>query len=152
MLVLLAVGLCARVEVTAAVTQSQVSTANSEIQTAFASAHSAEESGGNVSSLDARLNDAIQLVQSAEAENMTNPTQAAADIQNATSVAQSVVAESSSVAHAGSVARQTTEATSVSAASAIIVIAALTYILGGRVYRRAWLRLHKDFVVSPANG
>jgi hypothetical protein len=151
-LALIAVGLCARVAGAAAITQTQVSTANAEIQSGFASTYHAEKSGGNVSSLDAGLNAAILLVQKAEEENSTNPAQAAADLQNATTIAQGVVAESPSVAQAGSAARQTTEVTSLSAASAIIVIAAVTYILGGRIYRKAWLRLHRDYVVRPANG
>jgi hypothetical protein len=151
LLALIALSLCAR-EGAAAITQTQVSSVNSEIQSAFASSNSAEKSGGNASALDAKLNNAIQLVQEAESENATNPVQAAADLQNATAIAQSVIAESPSVAQTGSAARQTTEFTSLSAASAIVVVAALTYIFGGRIYRMAWLRLHRDYVVRPANG
>jgi hypothetical protein len=152
LIVLVAVSLCSRADGAAAVTQVQVSGVNGEIQSAFASAYAAEKSGGNVSALDAKLNDAIQLVQKAEAENATSPAQAGADLQNATTIAQSVITESSSVSQTGSAARQTTEVTSVSAASAIVVVAALTYIFGGRIYRMAWLRLHRDYVVRPANG
>jgi hypothetical protein len=152
LLALVALSLFSRAGSAAAVTQTQVSNANSQIQSAFASAYSAEKSGGNVSSLVAQLNNAIQLIQKAEAENATSPAQAAADLQNATATAQSVIAESPSVAQTGSAARQTTEITSVGAASAIVVVAALTYIFGGRVYRSAWLRLHRDYVVRPANG
>ena len=152
LLALVALSLCSRADTAAAITQTQVSSANGEIQSAFASAYGAEKAGGNVSSLDAKLNDAIQLVQRAEAENTTNPAQAAADLQNATSIAQSVTAESPSVAKMGSDVRQTTELTAVSAAAAMVVVAALTYIFGGRIYRRAWLRLHRDYVVRPANG
>ncbi len=151
-LALVALGLCSRADSAAAVTQTQVSSANSAIQAAFASTLSAEKSGGNVSSLVAQLNSAIQLVQKAEAENATSPALAATDLQNATAIAQSVTAQTPSVAQAGSAARQTTEVTSVGEASAIVFIAALTYIFGGRVYRSAWLRLHRDYVVRPANG
>ena len=152
LLALIALGLCSRADSASAITQAQVSSANGEIHSAFTSAHSAEKSGGNVSSLVAQLNDAIQLVQKAQAENATSPALAAADLQNATSTAQAVIADSPSVAHTGSAARQTTELTSLSAASVIVLLAALTYIFGGRVYRRAWLRLHRDYVVRPANG
>jgi hypothetical protein len=152
LLALFALSLYPRTDSASAVTQTQVSSANSEIQSAFASAVGAEKSSGNVSSLDAKLNTAIQLVQKAEAENSTNPSQAAADLQNASAVAQSVIAESPSVSRTGSAARQTTEITSVSAASAIVVVAALVYVFGGRIYRMAWLRLHRDYVVRPANG
>jgi len=152
LLTIITLSLCARVGGAAAVTQAQLSSANEEILSAFASVSGAERSGGNVSSLDAKLNDAITLVQDAEEVNATNPARAAADLQNATAVAQSVVAESASAKQAGGSVRQATEATSLSAASAIVVVAALIYLLGGRVYRKAWLRLYRDYVVRPANG
>jgi hypothetical protein len=152
LLALVALSLCSRTSSASAITQAQISSANGGIQSAFASVYGAEKSGGNVSSLDAKLNDAIQLVQKAVGENATSPTQAATDLQNATALAQGVIAESPSVSQAGSASRQTTEITSLGAASAIVVVAALTYIFGGRIYRMAWLRLHKDYVVRPANG
>jgi len=151
-LALVALGLGSTAHRASAVTQAQVSGANGAIQAAFVSAHDAERAGGNVSSLDAKLNDAIQLVQAAQGENATNPAQAAADLQNATALAQSVASEAPSVGHEGSASRQTTEVTSLGAASAIVVAAALTYAFGGRIYRRAWLRLYRDYVVRPANG
>jgi len=152
LLALVALSLLSRVGGAAAITQTQVSSANGEIQSAFTSAYGAEKSGGNISSLVAKLNDAIQLVQKAGAENATDPARAAADLQNATAIAQSVAAESPSISQAGGAARQTTEAASASAASAIVMIAVLTYLFGGRIYRRAWLHLHRDYVVRPANG
>ena len=152
LLSLIALSLCSNAGSASAITQSQVSSANSQIQSAFTSAYGAEKAGGNVSSLDSKLNEAIQLVQKAEAENASSPAQAAVDLQNATGIALSVAAESPSVSQAGSAARQTTELTSVGAASAIVVAAALTYIFGGRIYRKAWLRLYRDYVVRPANG
>jgi hypothetical protein len=149
---LVVLSLSLKANAAAAVTPTQVSNANGQIQSAFASVYAAEKSGGNVSALDARLNYAIQLVQKAEAENATNPAQAGADLQNATAVAQGVAAESPSVGQAGSAARQATELTSAGGASAIVTVAALTYVFGGRIYRKAWLRLHRDYVVRPANG
>jgi hypothetical protein len=152
LLALIALSLCSRTDSASAATQAQVSSANSEVQSAFASAYGAEKAGGNVSSLDTRMNTAIQLIQKAETENATNPSQAAADLENATALARGVIAAAPSVSQTGSAARQTTEITSVVAASAIVVVAALTYIFGGRIYRMAWLRLHRDYVVRPANG
>lgn len=152
LLALVAVSLCLRAGGAAALAPTQVSSADSEIQSAFSSVYAAEKSGGNVTSLDAQLNEAIQLVQEAEAVNATDPSQAGSDIQNATSIAQSVVAESASVARSGSSARQTTEVTSLGAAGAIVLVAAMTYIFGGRIYRKAWLRIYRDYVVRPANG
>jgi hypothetical protein len=151
-LALVVFGLTTAAHGAAAVTQAQVATANSAIQAAFASASSAEKAGGNVSSLDARLNSAILLVEAAEGENATNPAQAGADLQNATALAQSVVSESASVSQKGSAARQDTEVASLGASAAIVLVAALTYVFGGRIYRKAWLRLYKDYVVRPADG
>lgn len=152
LLALVALSLCARAGAAAAVSPAQVSSADDAIQSAFASVYAAERSGGNVTPLDSQLNQAIQLVQEAEAVNATDPSRAASDIQNATSIAQAVAAESASVARSGSSSRQATEATSLGAAAAIVVVAAMTYIFGGRVYRRAWLRAYRDYVVRPADG
>jgi hypothetical protein len=152
LVVLVALTLCARAQSASAVTPAQVSSANSEIQSAFSSAYAAERSGGNATSLDVKLNEAIQLVQMAEAENATDPAQAEADLQNATSLAQGVAEEAPATGQAGSAARQSAEATSVGAAFGVLAVASLIYVFGGRVYRMAWLRLHRDYVVRPANG
>jgi hypothetical protein len=151
-LALVVFGLGSAARGASAATEAQASSANSAIQAAFVATYNAEKSGGNASSLVAKLNAALQLVQEAEAENSTSPALAATDLQNATAIAQSVTAESPSVARAGTEARQSAEVSSLGAASAIIVVAALAYAFGGRAYRSAWLRLHKDFVVRPANG
>ncbi len=135
-----------------AVTQSDLSGANTAIQSAFTATYNAEKSGGNVSSLVNELKTAVQLVQKASAENATNPAQASIDLGNATQLAQRVAAQSLPVAQAGSAARQSLRLRSVGSAAAIVVIAALVYLYGGRVYHRLWLRMYRDYVVRPANG
>lgn len=152
LLALVVVSLCGRADGAAPLAPTQISGANTAIESAFASVYAAEKSGGNVTSLDAQLNEAIQLVQQAQVANATDPSQAGSDIQNATSIAQSVVVESASVARSGSSARQTTEVTSLGAAAAIVLVAAMTYAFGGRIYRKAWLRVYRDYEVRPANG
>jgi hypothetical protein len=131
-----------------AATQSQVSDANAAIQSAFVSTHSAESSGGNVSSLVAKLNLAIQLVQKATAENATNPAQASTDLSNASSIAQSVGASAGAVGRQGASAKQAQQVLSLGSAGAIVVVAALIYAFGDRIYRRAWLRLYGGYVVK----
>jgi hypothetical protein len=135
-----------------AVTQSSADGGYTSIQTAFAATQSAGRQGGNVTSLIAQLNSAVALIQKASAENATNPTQAAADLANATKIAQSVTIEAVSVAQMGASATQAADIRSIITASAIAVAAALIYVFGGRVYRRLWLRAYKDYVVRPTNG
>ncbi len=146
-LVLIALGLCASPYPASAATQAQVSSANSQIQSAFVAVHGAEKSGGDVSSLVSQLNDAVSLVGAAQAENSTNPAQAAADLANATSIAQVVSAAAGPVGQRGASVRQAQGLLSVGSAAAIVVVAVMIYVYGDRVYRRAWLRLYGGYVV-----
>lgn len=132
----------------AAVTQPQVSGADGAIQAAFVSVDHAERSGGNVSSLDAQLNLAIGLVQKSQSENATDPSQAFADLQNATALAQAVAAEAPAVGASGEAARQVALQSAAAYSVAVLAAAAATWAFGGRVYRRVWLRIHRDSVVA----
>jgi hypothetical protein len=131
-----------------AVTQSQVSDANGAIQSAFVAVHSAEKSGGNVSSLVADLNGAIQLVQKAMAENATDSPQATADLANATLMAQRASSAAGPVGQQGASAKQDQLYVSLGSAAGIVVVAALLYLFGDRIYHRAWLRLYGGYVVK----
>lgn len=153
---LLVLGISARERGAAAVTQSQVSEADGEIGAAFALVYHAQRSGGNVSSLDAQLNQAIGLVQQSESENATDPAQAVADLQNATSLAQAVAAEAPTVAASGEAAKQVALESAAVYSVAILAAAATAWTLGWRVYTRAWLRIHRRSVVMkrrrPSDG
>jgi hypothetical protein len=127
------------------------SSATNAIGKAFVATYEAGQSGGNVSQLLSKLNLSLSLLQEANVENATNPTQAAADLQNATLTANSVTAASVSVAQMGRASRQTTVLISAISAYAIVVAAALIYIFGDRLYRRLWLFLYRDFLVRLAN-
>jgi hypothetical protein len=137
-----------------AISESDVSSANSAIQSAFVSTLQAERSGGNVTSLAATLNSAVQLVEKAQAENSTNPAQASSDLRGAQQSAQLVqsLAESAGFSAAVSSFRQSVFVRSVVSAAAILVAAALVYVYGGLVLRRLWVRLYRGYVVRPANG
>ena len=152
LLALLALSLCSNANRASAITQSQVSSVDGSIQSAFLSAHSAEKTGGNVSSIVAQLNAAIALVQKADAENATNPSQASRDLQNATTIAQGVSVSAPSLGRAGSSARQDTDITSIGSAIGVVVLASLAYLFGGRIYRRIWLFAYRDYVVRPSDG
>ena len=136
------------VSAAAAITQTQVSSANGEIQSAFTSAYAAEKSGGNVSSLTTQLNEAVQLVQKAVVENATNPAQASADLANATLIAQGVATAAGPVGRQGAASRQSQVYLSTGSAAVIIAVAALTYAFGDRILHRVWLLLYGNHVVS----
>jgi hypothetical protein len=127
------------------------SSTNSTIQAAFIATYNANQSGGNVSQLVIQLNLALALVQQAQSQNATNPTKAAADLQNATMVAERVIAASGSVAQMGRASRQSTELVSVEAAYLISVAAVLACVFGDRVYRRLWRFVFKDYVLETIN-
>jgi len=135
-----------------AATNEEFNTATNAVGLAFVAVHNAGQNGGNVSELVTELNTALNLLQKAQAENATNPTQAATDLQNATSMAEGVSAASASVAQAGNAARRVTMATSIGGASAIVIAAVLIYIFGDRIFRRLWLFVYRNFVVRPPIG
>ncbi len=133
-----------------AATAGDFSNANTAINSAFVSTYDAQQKGGNVTVLIQELNTALSLVQIAQAENMTNPSQSALDLQNATNIANLVISQSASVGQSGAAALQVKYAVSISSAVAIAVIAILIYIYGGRIYRRMWLYAYRDHVVKPS--
>jgi hypothetical protein len=136
-----------------AASTSDFSSANSTINSAYTATLTAEQKGGNVSQLVTQLNIAISLFQKATQENSTNPSGAISDLQNATRLAQGVIGDASVVSAAGSASVQSRDALSISSAVAIGIIAVLIYIFGGRIYRRLWYLLYKDYlVVAPTNG
>ncbi len=89
------------VRIDLAASQTDFSITNSAITSAFVATHIAEEKGGNVSSLVTMLNEALTLVQKAQSENSSNPSQAAIDLQNATQLAQQVSSDSAGIARSG---------------------------------------------------
>jgi hypothetical protein len=130
------------------VSQATVDGGYSAVQSAFVAAQSAGKEGGNVSGLVAKLNVALGLIRVAVAENSTDPSQAAADLANATQIAQGVSSSAGQVGAAGAAARQLQFYISVGSAVAIVVIAAGVYLYGDRLYRRLWLRVYGGHVVS----
>ena len=127
-----------------AASSSDFASANSAINSAFVATHNAEQSGGNVTGLIAKLEISLGLVQKAQAENATNPSQALADLQNATQIANQVSAQAPAIMQAGSSARQTLYGESIGSAVAILVLASLVYIYGGRIYHLIWFYLYRN--------
>jgi hypothetical protein len=136
-------------QTSSAASQSDFSTVSNAITSAYVATHNAELKGGNVSSLITKLNAAVDLVQKAQAENSSDASQASADLQNATQLAEQVSSDSAGIGQSGASARSTQTDESIGASAAIIAVAILIYIFGGRIYRRAWLYLYKDYIVRP---
>jgi len=132
-----------------AATPADFTNTNNAIASAFVAAQNAEAKGGNVSGLVVLLNQALALVQKAESENSSNPAQATADLKDATALAEDVSADAIQVGYTGAAARTTQIEESIGESIAIVVIAVLIYIFGGRIYRRIWFYLYRDFIVRP---
>ncbi len=130
-----------------AASSSDFANANTAINSAFISTHNAEQSGGNVTALIAKLDTSLGLVQKAEAENATNPSQATADLLNATTIANQVLSQAPAVAQQGSSSREALYEESIGSAVAILVIAALIYIYGARIYHLSWFYLYRHHAV-----
>jgi hypothetical protein len=127
------------------------SVANDSVKNAFSSIYYAQQNGGDVSSLIERLNVAILLIQKADAENMTDQSAAAADLSNATSIAEMVALTSISVSSSGSMARQLRLYESLGTIAATLIVATLAYFKGDRVYRRLWLYVYKNHLVKKTD-
>ena len=124
------------------------SVADDSVKNAFSSIYYAEQNGGEVSFLVERLNLAILLIQKANSENVTDPSAAAADLSNATSIAQRVALNTASVSSSGSVARQLRLYESLGIITATLIAATLAYFKGDRVYRRLWLFVYRRHLVE----
>ncbi len=132
-------------------TGDSVATANDSVNSAFSSVYYAEQNGGDVSGLVAKLNTAILLIQNALAENATNPNAAATNFSNSTTITQQVSMASSLISNSGAAARQLRLYESLGNAVATIGIATLTYLKGDRVYRRLWYYVYKNYLVKSEN-
>ena len=124
---------------------------NNAVSNAFSSIYYAEQNGGDVSSLVERLNSAISLIQTAKAENATNPSAATNDLSNSTNIAQNVSLSASSVSSSGLAARHLRLYESIGTATATIALATLTYLKGDLVYRRLWLYVYRNHVVKKSD-
>lgn len=122
--------------------------AQSQIAQAYAAVRSAQQKGGNVTSLVAQLNSAISLVQQGDSVNATDPARAQSLYAEASAIAQQVLQAAPGVGQAGAAARQLQEALSIGAAGAVVVFAALLYLYGERIYHRFWLWAYSGYTVK----
>ncbi len=148
-LILVVVGLTT--STSAAAYPLEISSANAALASAFISVHNAELRGANVTSLVSQLNSVVGLIQTAASLNSTNPSQATKDLENATQIAQRITSESVAAGRAGAFENNIRVSESVVSVVAIVVASAVVYIFGGRVYRRLWFLIYKNYVVKPAD-
>ena len=72
--------------------------------------------------------------------------------RNATALAQQVTAQAPSINSAGMSAKQVQTEESVAGAIATVVVAALIYVFGGRMYRALWFYLYRNYIVRRSTG
>jgi predicted PurR-regulated permease PerM len=133
---------------TSAADQASFNGASSAVQNAFVAVQTAGNDGGNITALVTQLNGALTLLQNANTENASNPSQASTDLQSAVSIAQGVQASAASVAQQGISARQFQLGLSIGSAIVIVGLAAALYLYGDRVYRRLWLWMFGGQIVK----
>jgi hypothetical protein len=125
--------------------------ANNLIISAYVDLHTAEQQGGNVSSLVVQLNAALSLYEKAQQENLTNPNQATIDLTNASQIASNVTTEYVQLGQASASVRIAQQTNAEVESTLVIIGAALVYVFGPIIYRRLWLYVYRDFLVKAQN-
>ena len=123
---------------------------SAQIEKAYAAVLSAEQSGGNVTALVAKLNSAVALMQQADALNATSPTKAQSLYSQASTLAQQVISSAPAVAAAGKVATFDAQASLVVETAVLAALAVLAYLYVPRLFWRYWYRTHRDWRVKKA--
>jgi predicted PurR-regulated permease PerM len=126
------------------------STSSDSINSAFFSVYGAEQNGGDVSRLVEKLNVAIVLFQKAQAENATDPAGALTDSENATSIAQ-VVRQGAETISNSSQTGQLRWYESIGTILTALIVSALLYLNGDRIYRRLWLFIYRKHLVKKSD-
>lgn len=118
-----------------------------QIEQAFLAIQAAEANGGNVTSLVSTLNQAINLTETADRLNATDPQGAASRYSQAYSLAVKVLQEAPAVAAQGRAAVSTSTIELYGETVLLGALAAVGYFFTPRVFWRAWLRAHKGWRV-----
>ena len=126
------------------------SQAQSQISQAYAAVLNAEQSGGNVTALVAKLNSAVSLMQRADALNATSPAKAQSLYSQASTLAQQVISSAPAVAAAGKAATFDAQASLAVETAALAALAVLAYLYVPRLFWRYWYRTHRDWRVKKA--
>ena len=124
------------------------SQAQSQINQAYSAVLNAEQSGGNVTALVAKLNSAVSLMQQADALNATSPAKSQSLYSQASTLAQQVISSAPAVAAAGRTATFDAQASLVVETAVLGALAVLAYLYVPRIFWRYWYRTHRDWRVK----
>ncbi len=123
---------------------------SAQIGQAYIAVLNAEGNGGNVTSLVAKLNSAISLLQQADKINSTNPTQAQSLYSQASTLATQVVQASPATASAGKASVANAQVELVVETTILVGLAAVAYLYTPRIFWRIWFRTHRKWKVSKS--
>lgn len=123
---------------------------NAQIGQAYAAVLGAEKSGGNVTSLVAKLDSATSLLQQANLVNSTDPARARSLYSQASSLAGEVLRSAPAVAAAGEASVSATQLALGVESAVLTALALLAYLYTPRAYWTLWLRTHKDWKVRKS--
>ena len=123
------------------------SQAEAQIGQAYAAVLGAEQSGGNVTALVAKLNTAISYAQQAGQIEASNPAQAQSLYAQASSLASQVIQAAPGVASAGKAAVFAAQVDLVIETAVVAELAVVAYLYVPRLFWRLWIRAHRDWRV-----
>ena len=115
---------------------------------AYAAVLTAEQSGGNVTTLVAKLDSAVAMVQQANLINSTDPARAQSLYSQASALAQQVIAAAPGVAAAGRASVLDAQIELGIETAVLAALAVLAYIFVPRLFWRYWSRTHGDWRVK----
>jgi len=122
--------------------------AREEAQKAFEALLETYNAGGNVSELEATLNEALSLISQAEMEVGKNPEEAERLASEAGRLAQEVLGEAPNVRDEGLMRRQTATIVTVASIAGLVVAGGLVYFFGPDILWRLWVWLRRNYRVK----
>jgi hypothetical protein len=115
-----------------------------QIDQAFVAIHEAEAEGGNVTPLISTLNQAINLTQTADRLNATNPQGAASLYSRASSLTSNVLQSAKTIAAQGRTEQGALTIGLYEETGALGALALVVYFVTPEAYWRIWLRIHRE--------
>ncbi len=122
----------------------------SQVGQAYVAILKAEQSGGNITALVAKLNAAVSFLQQANLVNSTNPSRAQSLYSQASALAQQVISSAPAVAAAGKASVFDAQVSLAVETAALAALAVLAYLYVPRLFWRYWYRTHRDWRVKKA--
>jgi hypothetical protein len=124
------------------------SQAEAQIGAAYAAVLAAEQAGGNVTSMVAKLNAAVALVQRADLVNSTDPALARSLYSNASALAAQVAQEAPAVAASGRASVLSSQVDLGVETAVLAALAVAAYVFTPRLFWGLWARAHRGWKVK----